>query len=262
MLALSSALVCAAETGRLSLKVLGDFSEGATNKAEVIAAGGKTVGEVAPGATVSLAPGEYKVVLPIIGGSVTHEGVKVEAGRTTTVLVSNVAALRVRVRNRDGSSPNFPVVVTDASSPHRKLTSMLTNESVLFAPNAVDVTVDAPPQGYSWHNIELKSGEHIELTLDQTAPAELIVQPMLSGVAIDKSTRVVIYKAGTQREVASSGPGAEHRFRLDPGDYDIYVENRSGKGAPYATERGLHLDAGTTAHREILLDKGTSGNGN
>jgi len=47
---------------------------------------------------------------------------------------------------------------------------------------------------------------------------------------------------GTQTKVAESDPGSEHRFKLEPGDYDAYVENRSGNGKPFATSAGIHLE--------------------
>jgi hypothetical protein len=65
---------------------------------------------------------------------------------------------------------------------------------------------------------------------------------------------VVILRAGTQTKVAESDPGSEHRFKLDPGDYDAYVENRSGKGKPYVTSAGIHLDSGAKVERTVPLD--------
>ena len=49
-------------------------------------------------------------------------------------------------------------------------------------------------------------------------------------IPIDNSTRVVILRAGTQTKVAESEPGSEHRFKLDPADYDVYVENTVRQG--------------------------------
>ena len=243
----------AAETGRLKLDVLEELGKGATNRAEVMSADGTKAGEVAPGAEITLAPGDYKLMLPIIGGKIIKDGLKVEAGRTTTVLITNIAVLRVGVKDREGKDPGFPVTVTDASPPHGKLASMVSGESILMAPNLVDVKVDAPPQGYFWHAVEVRSGSRADLTLNEVVPAELLVQPIWSGLAIDKSTRVVIYKAGTQQQVAVSAPAPEHRFKLDPGDYDVYVENNSGKGAPYVMDHGIHLDSGAKVERKVSL---------
>ena len=147
----------AAENGRLKLDVLDQMGTGATNRAEVMSADGTTVGTVAPGAEIILAPGDYKLVMPIVGGTITKDGLKVEPGRTTTVMITNVAVLRVSVKDRDGKDPGFPVTVTGASPPHDKLASMVSGESILMAPNQVDVKVDAPPQGYFWHAVEVRS---------------------------------------------------------------------------------------------------------
>ena len=243
----------AAETGRLKLNVLDQMGTGATNRAEVMSADGTKVGTVAPGAEIALAPGDYKLVMPIVGGTITKDGLKVEPGRTTTVMITDVAVLRVSVKDRDGKDPGFPVTVTGASPPHDKLASMVSGESILMAPNQVDVKVDAPPQGYFWHAVEVRVGSRADLTLNEVVPADLLVQPIWSGLAMDKSTRVVIYKAGTQQQVAVSAPAPEHRFKLDPGDYDVYVENNSGKGAPYKMDHGIHLDSGAKVERKVSL---------
>jgi len=251
----------ATETGNLKLDVLGDIGKGAMNHADVISTNGKKVAEVAPGSIVALAPDDYKVVLPIIGGEIVKDGIRIEAGRTTTVLITNVAVLHVSAKDSSGTDPGFPVTISDASPPHGKIAAMVSGDSILMAPNLVDVKIDAPPQGYYWHAVELKPGRRADLTLNEIVPAELLVQPILSGLAMDKATRVVIYKAGTQQQVAVSAPSPEHRFKLDPGDYDVYVENHSGKGAPYVTDHGIHLDSGAKIERRVPLDKKEGANG-
>src|SRR5271154_7535279 len=74
-----------AETGNLKLDVLGDDGAGAKNPAHLIAANGKEAGQVTPGSTIALAPGSYKLVLPIIGGQIGQGGGAIEAGGTHTV---------------------------------------------------------------------------------------------------------------------------------------------------------------------------------
>ena len=91
---------CAATTGNLKLDVLGDNGAGAKNAAHVIGADGKEVGQVIAGTTVALPPGDYKLVLPIVGGTITKDDVRIEAGRTHTVLITNVAALQVIVKDK------------------------------------------------------------------------------------------------------------------------------------------------------------------
>ena len=70
----------AAQTGNLKLDVLGEDGAGAKNAAHVIAANGKEAGQVTAGSSIALAPGEYKVVLPIVGGQIVKDGVQIEAG--------------------------------------------------------------------------------------------------------------------------------------------------------------------------------------
>jgi hypothetical protein len=244
----------AAETGNLKLDVLGDDGAGAKNPAHVIATDGKEAGQVAAGSSIALPPGEYKLVLPIVGGQIVKDGVQIEAGRTHTVLIANVAVLQVSVKDRTGNDPGFGVTVTSTDSPHAKVASFITGDKYLFAPSEVDVHVDAPPQGYDWHAVTLAPGHRALLTLDEVVKAELLVQPVLSKLPLNDATRVVILRAGTQTKVAESDPGSEHRFKLDPGDYDAYVENRSGKGKPYATSAGIHLESGAKVERTVPLD--------
>lgn len=256
VLALLLVALGAATTGNLKLDVLGEIGAGAKNEAEVLAPGGKIVAKVTPGGTVALAPGTYTLRLPIVGGAVTKDGVTIEAGRTHTVLIQNVGVLTVSVKDRHGKDPGFGVTVMGADPPHQAIARFLSGDKVLFAPAMVDVKVDAPPQGYNWHAVTLEPGHRTRLTLDEVVPGELVIRPVWSKIAMDKSTRVVVYRAGTQKQVAVSPPAPEHRFKLQPGDYDVYVENSSGKGRPYATTGGIHIESGAKVEREVPLDEG------
>lgn len=251
---IAASIAHAAETGNLKLDVMGDEGAGARNAAHVIAANGKEAGTVTAGSTVALPPGEYKLVLPIVGGQIVKNDVQIEAGRTHTVLIQNAAVLQVSVKDKNGTDPGFGVTVTTTDSPHTKVASFVSGDKYLFAPSQVDVHVDAPPQGYDWHAVALAPGHRALLTLDEVVKADLLVQPVLSKLQINDTTRVVILRAGTQTRVAESDPGGEHRFKLAPGDYDIYVENRSGKGKPYATSSGIHLESGAKVERTVPLD--------
>ena len=162
--------------------------------------------------------------------------------------------MQVSVKDKTGNDPGFGVTVTTTDSPHTKVASFISGDKYLFAPQQVDVHVDAPPQGYDWHAVALEPGHRALLTLDEVVKAELLVQTVMSKIPFDNSTRVVILRAGTQTKVAESDPGSEHRFKLDPGDYDAYVENRSGKGKPYVTSAGIHLDSGAKVERTVPLD--------
>ncbi len=247
-------IALAAQTGNLKLDVLGEDGAGAKNPAHIIAANGKEAGQVIAGATIALPPGEYKLVLPIVGGQIVKDSVQIEAGRTHTVLIENVAVLQVSAKDKTGNDPGFGVTVTTTDTPHSKVASFISGDKYFFAPSEVDVHIDAPPQGYDWHAVALAPGHRALLTLDEVVKADLLVQPVMSKLPLNDSTRVVILRAGTQVKVAESDPGSEHRFKLDPGDYDIYVENRSGKGKSYATSNGVHLDSGAKVERTVPLD--------
>lgn len=250
---LCAAAAAGAATGTLKLEVPG--GKDARPPAALWAADGRKAGEVLAGHSIGLAPGRYRLVLEMFGGRIVKDDIVIEAGRTRTVLIGNAAVLGVRVRDRDGKEPGFGVTVTATGAPHRKVAEFISGEAILLAPNQVDVKVDAPPQGYYWHAVTLTPGRSAELKLDEVVPAELVVQPVLANLALDKETRVVIYQAGSQRQVAVSEPAPEHRFKLDPGDYDVYVENHAGRGSRYTVEHGVHLSAGDKVERKVALDR-------
>jgi hypothetical protein len=244
----------AAETGSLKLDVLGDIGAGADNRAQVIASDGKVAGEVRPGSSIALAPGTYKLVLPIIGGKITKDDVKIEAGRTHTVAIDNVCVMQVDVIDSNGKDPGYGVTATSSSPPHDKVASFISGDKMLFAPMQVDVHADAPPQGYDWNKVTLTPGQRNRLTLNQISPAELDVQTVLRNASLDDATHVIVYRAGTQSRAGDSAPGRPHRFQLDPGDYDVYVENGSGKGRPTASAPGIHLKAGDKVEKTVPMD--------
>ncbi len=254
IVALTIFALAAAGTGNLKLDVLGEIGAEAKNEAEVIAPDGKVVAKVAPGGTVALPPGTYKLHLPIVGGSINKDDVAIEAGRTHTVLITNVAVLQVSVKDKEGKEPGFGVTVSGSDPPHDKIISFVSGDKILFAPAMVDVKVDAPPQGYNWSGVKLIPGQRALLTLSEVQKGELTIQSVLAHGPIDNSTRVIVYRAGTQKQVALSQPGADHRIMLDPGDYDVYVENNSGKGRPYATVNGIHLEPGAKVERQVPLE--------
>jgi hypothetical protein len=246
--------IAAGATGELKLDVMGDLGAGAKNQAEIIAPDGEVIAKVAPGATVALPPGVYKLRLPLIGGVITKDDIAIAAGRTHTVLIPNAAVLSVSVKDKDGHDPGFSVTVNQTDTPHARLATFLSGEKLLFAASMVDVKVDAPPQGYDWHAVTLIPGQRKAITLDEVQRAELTIQPMLSKLAIDKTSRVIVYRAGTQSQVAVSEPAPEHRIKLESGNYDIFVENHSSKGRPFSTLNGIHLDPGAKVSREVPLD--------
>jgi hypothetical protein len=247
-------IVRAAESGSLKLDVLGEIGAGAQNAAQIIGIDGKVAGQVRAGSSIALAPGDYKMVLPLVGGTITKDDIRIEPGRTRTVMIDNAAVMEVNVKDRNGKDPGFGVTVTSSSPPHPKIISFNTGEKFLFAPMLVDVHVDAPPQGYDWSAVALKPGQRARLTMGEVVPAELDVQTMLHQASIDQDTRVIVFRAGTQSHAGDSPPGAPHRFKLDPGDYDVYVENGSGKGRPTATVSGIHLESGAKVEKTVPMD--------
>src|SRR5260370_16434247 len=196
-----ASLALAEATGNLKLDVFGDKGGGAKNAGDLIAADGKEAGQVIAGSSVALPPGEYKLVLPIVGGQIVKDGIRIEAGRTHTVLIENVASIRVSVKDRTGTDPGFGVTVTSSDPPHSKIASFLSWDTYLFAPSSVDVHVDAPPQGYDWQPVTLGPGHSAVLTMDEVRPAELVVQTVMSKIPLDNSTRVVILRGGTHVRV-------------------------------------------------------------
>ena len=253
-LLLAVGIARAAETGNIALDVLGDMGAGAQNAAQVIGRDGKVVGEVRAGSSVAVAPGSYKLILPIVGGRIEKDDVVVEPGRTHTVMINGPAVMEVDVKDRNGKDPGFGVTVTSPSPPHEKIATFTTGEKFLFAPMQVDVHVDAPPQGYDWSAVPLKPGQRARLTLGEIVPAEMDVQTMLHGASIDAATHVIVFRAGTQSRVGDSPPGAAHHFKLDPGDYDVYVENGSGKGHATASVPGIHLEGGAKVEKTVPMD--------
>ncbi len=244
----------AAQNGTLKLDVLGEIGDGAQNAAQIIGREGKPVGEVRPGGSIALAPGDYKLVLPIVGGKIVKDNVTIEPGRLHTVMIDSAAALQVNAKDRNGKDPGFGVTVTSAAPPHDKILSFTTGEKFLFAPMLVDVHVDAPPQGYDWSGVALKPGQRERLSLGEVVPAELDVQTVLHHTSLNDATRVIVFRAGTQSQAADSPPGAAHHFKLDPGDYDVYVENGSGKGRPTVSVPGIHLEGGARVEKTVPMD--------
>ncbi|HYA35630.1 MAG TPA: hypothetical protein VEF03_08415, partial [Candidatus Binataceae bacterium] len=117
---LLTAIARGADTGNLKLDVMGDIGAGATNQAELISPDGKVVTKVTPGSTVAVAPGVYRLRLPIIGGQIDKPGIKIEAGRTRTVMIDNVAVMNVSVKDKNGKDPGLGVSVTTTDPPHNE----------------------------------------------------------------------------------------------------------------------------------------------
>ena len=201
---------------------------------------------------VSLSPGSYRVELDILGGTVSRERVLVRSGRTSTVILSEVAALQVNVLDKKGQDIGLGVEVYDGAS-KQLLGEFLSGELILAQPGLVDVKVAVPPQSQWWRDIELLRGGLRELTLRERVRGELLVLPRLAGKDVSPLTQVIIYAAGTQKEIARSEPGQEHRFALETGSYDVFVANPTGRGKPFVLER-TELPDEKTVEKDIHLD--------
>ena len=201
---------------------------------------------------VSLSPGSYRVELDVLGGTVSRARVLVRSGRTSTVILSEVAALQVNVLDKRGQDIGLGVEVYDGAS-KQLLGEFLSGELILAQPGLVDVKVAVPPQSQWWRDIELLRGGLRELTLRERVRGELLVHPRLAGKDVSPLTQVIIYAAGTQREIARSEPGQEHRFVLETGSYDVFVANPTGRGKPFVLER-TELPDEKTVEKDVHLD--------
>ncbi|MCY4386738.1 MAG: hypothetical protein OXC18_06485 [Desulfurellaceae bacterium] len=202
---------------------------------------------------VSLPPGSYRVELDILGGTVSRERVLIRSGRTSTVILSEVAALQVNVLDKRGQDIGLGVEVYDGVS-NQLLGEFLSGEIILAQPGLVDIKVAVPPQSQWWRDIELLRGGLRELTLRERVQGELLVHPRLAGKDVSPLTQVIIYAAGTQKEIARSEPGQEHRFSLETGSYDVFVANPTGRGKPFVLER-TELPDEKTVEKDVHLDE-------
>lgn len=211
------------------------------------------VAQATLGTPVSLPPGSYRVELEVLGGTVSRERVLVRAGRTSTVILSEVAVLQVNVLDKRGQDIGLGVEVYDGVS-NELLGEFLSGERILAQPGLVDIKVAVPPQSQWWRAVELLRGGLRELTLRERVQGELLVHPRLAGKDVSPLTQVIIYAAGTQKEIVRSEPGQEHRFSLETGSYDVFVANPTGRGKPFVLER-IEVPDEKTVEKDVHLDK-------
>ena len=79
------------------------------------------------------------------------------------------------------------------------------------------------------------------------------MHPLLGGKDVSSTTEVIIYQAGTQKTVARSAPAPEHRFSLDAGAYDIYVQNSTGMGKPFVIDQ-VEIQGEEPVEKNVPLD--------
>ncbi|MCS6926195.1 MAG: hypothetical protein NZ578_09895 [Candidatus Binatia bacterium] len=243
------------EQGTLVIQALGEAGKRSDAKVYVYAANTQTpIATTTVGTPVALPPGVYRLELDVVGGKIVRENTLVKAGRTSTVMVNEVAGLQVNVLDRKGQDLGLGVEIYDSVS-GEKLGDFLSGDLILVYPGVVDVKVATPPQGQWWRKVELQSGGRAELSLRERVKGELRVLPLLNGRDASAVTQVIIYEAGTQKEVSRSEPSPEHRFALDAGEYDVFVANPTGKGKPFVLERA-EVKGEETVEKTIPLDEG------
>ena len=241
------------DQGTVIVQALGEAGKQSDAKAQIYAEGTQVpVATTKLGSPVNLPPGTYRLEVEVLGGKVSREKILVKAGRTSTVIISEVAGLRVNVLDKKGNDLGLTVEVYDSVS-GQKLGDFLSGETIFAYPGVVDVKVGVPPQSQWWRKVELQSGVMAGLELKERVHGELHVHPRLDGRDVSSSTQVIIYEAGTQKEVARSEPGQEHRFALDTGTYDIFVTNSTGKGKPFVTEQA-EIKGEEITEKDVPLD--------
>ncbi len=224
-------------TGSLIVRTSTEEEKQGDAQARIYTTDSQTLVSMAPlGRPISLSPGAYRVELDVLGGTISRERVLVKAGRTSNVIISEVAELQVNVLDKKGQDLGLGVEIYDGVS-KELLGEFLSGERIIAQPGVVDVKVATPPQSRWWRDIELHRGGLQELTLRERVRGQLWVHPLLNGRDVSPVTHVIIYAAGTQKEIARSEPGEEHRFSLDTGSYDIFVTNPTGQGKPFVLER-------------------------
>lgn len=223
--------------GSLVIEALGDAGGRSDSQAHLYKENTQTpIATVKLGTPVSLPPGTYRLELDVLGGKVTRDKVLIKAGRTSTVIINEVAGLQVSAVDKKGRELGLGVEIYDAVS-GQKLGDFLSGETIFMYPGVVDVKIATPPQSQWWRKVQLQGNSLARLEVKERVRGELRVHPLLNGRDVSTATEVIIYQAGTQKEVARSAPSPEHRFALDAGAYDIYVQNSTGKGKPFVIER-------------------------
>src|SRR5438034_641311 len=91
-----SGILAAQEQGSLVVSVRQELAQQSDAVVEIFSEGTTvpfTTGHV--DAPIQLPAGTYRLALKVINGAITRENVLVKAGRTSTVLISNVTGVRI-----------------------------------------------------------------------------------------------------------------------------------------------------------------------
>jgi len=256
LLGLWSGVLAAQEQGKGSLvvSVRQELAQQSDAIVEIFSQGTTvpfTTGHV--GAPIQLPAGTYRLALTVVNGTIDRENVLVKAGRTSTVLISNITGVRINVLDKRGQELGVGVEVYDSVS-GEKLGASLSGETILAIPGVVDINVAIPPQSQRMRNVVLKDNALSQIDFHEQVQGELRVRPLLDGRDASTSTTVIIAQANANKEIARSEPGLEHRFMLSPGVYDILVINPTGQGKPTVQERA-ELTGEGPLDKEVNLDK-------
>jgi hypothetical protein len=239
--------------GALVVEALGEGGQSSSTQAHVYPLNSQTpIATVKMGAPTNLPPGTYRLELDVLGGKIKRDNVLVKAGRTSTVIINEVAGLHISALDKTGKELGLGVEVYDPTS-GQKLGDFLSGETIFAYPGMVDVKIATPPQGQWYRQVQLKGNSLATLELRERVQGQLRVHPLLGGQDVSTATEVVIYHAGTQKVVARSTPAAEHRFSLDTGAYDIYVQNSTGKGKPFVIDR-VEIQGEEPVEKTVPLD--------
>lgn len=256
LLGLWSGMLAAQEQGKglLVVSVRQELAQQSDAVVEVFSEGTTvpfTTGHV--GEPIQLPPGTYRLTLKVINGAIARENVLVKAGRTSTVLISNITGVRVNVLDKRGQELGVGVEFYDSVS-GEKLGATLSGETILAIPGVVDINIAVPPQSQRMRNVTLKDNALSQIDFHEQVQEELRVHPLLDGRDASASTTVIIAQASANKEIARSEPGREHRFMLSPGVYDILVINPTGQGKPTVQERA-ELTGEGPLDKDVNLDK-------
>jgi hypothetical protein len=241
------------EQGALTVEVLKEIGAQSEAQARVYAENTQTpVATAKLGEPVNLPSGSYRVELDVLGGKVSRDHILVKSGRTSTVFINEVAGLQVNVLDKKGKDLGLAIEVFDSTS-GQKLGDFLSGETILAYPGAVDVKVAVPPQSQWVRKIELQRSAVARFDFKERVRGQLLVRPLLNGQDVSTNTQVIIYEAGTQKEISRSEPGPEHKFELETGTYDIFVTNSTGKGRPFVQDHA-EITGEEKVEKKIPLD--------
>src|SRR5262249_44066068 len=107
------------------------------------------------GVPTQLPAGTYRVVLEVVNDKIIRDNVLIKPGRPSTVIISNIAGVRVNVLDKRGKELGVGVEIYDSVS-GEKLGAFLSGETILATPGVVDINVAVPPQSQRMRNVALQ----------------------------------------------------------------------------------------------------------